>query len=153
MITIRNANPKDIKTLQVLNQEVFINNAQYDSDIKLNWAINKPGLDYFKELLAKNKSTCFIAEIDNTPIGYIAVREKNIPYRKSRYLEIENLGVVHKFRSKGFGIKLVEHVEKWAYENGYQKIYVNSYINNKRAISFYKKCGFSEIDLSLEKKI
>lgn len=41
----------------------------------------------------------------------------------------------------------------WAKENGYEKMFVNSYVANKKAIAFYKKCGFNEIDVSLEKKI
>jgi GNAT superfamily N-acetyltransferase len=39
---------------------------------------------------------------------------------------------------------------EWAKLKGYQKMYVSAYFGNKDAIKFYKKNGFSEIDLGLE---
>jgi len=44
-------------------------------------------------------------------------------------------------------------IEDWAKQQGYKRMYVNSYFKNVRAIKFYKKSDFKEIDLSLETKI
>ncbi|KKU87557.1 MAG: GCN5-related N-acetyltransferase [Candidatus Gottesmanbacteria bacterium GW2011_GWA2_47_9] len=67
-----------------------------------------------------------------------------------RLAEIDNMGVTPAFRSKGIGIKLVEAYRQWAKEHGFDRLYVNAYYQNIKAIEFYKKCGLSPIDISLE---
>ena len=83
----------------------------------------------------------------------MAAAEKFIDYRKSKYLEIENMGVVPDYRSQGISRLLMDECFKWGKENGFQKVFVNSYIKNTAAMEFYKKSGFEEIDISLEKNI
>lgn len=86
-------------------------------------------------------------------VGYIAASPKPFSYRKSTYLEVDNMGVIPEYRSQGIGGMLMEECKKWAKQNGYQKLFVNSYSENKKAISFYKNCGFNLIDVGLETKI
>lgn len=95
----------------------------------------------------------FVAEEKVILVGYINGGTKDITYRKAKYFEIDNLGVLPKYRQTGVGTKLLETVTSWAKENGYQKIYVSSYIKNQKAVAFYKNKGFQEIDISLEKVI
>ena len=86
-------------------------------------------------------------------IGYIAAVPKFFSYRKSRYLEIENMGILPSFQRKGTGTMLINKCLDWAKNKGFQKVYVNSYFANQQAINFYKKSGFSEIDLSFERDV
>lgn len=108
---------------------------------------------YFTNLLNNSKSICLIAKDDNKNIGYLAACPKEIPYRLSRYIEIENMGVIPEYRSQGIGQKLIDECLKIAKDKGFQKVYVNAYFKNIGAINFYKKNGFTEIDISLEKNI
>jgi GNAT superfamily N-acetyltransferase len=153
VITIRLAKAEEWNILQKLNNEVFIDNYAYDPDLKMDWATSEAGEMYFKNLLANQNACCFIAEDDGKPIGYIAGAPKSIHYRKSRYFEIENMGVNPEYRSQGIGAKLIETCEKWAKDQGFQKLYVSSYFKNTKAIMFYKKSGFAEIATDLEKNI
>lgn len=153
MVNIRFARKDEIEDLQNLNDEVFIDNHKYDSDLDMNWAKSEKGKKYFTELLNNPTSCCLIAEEHGQKVGYIAAALKPISYRKSKYIEIENMGVIPEYRSKGIGTKLIEECLKWAKSKGFQKAYVNSYFGNTRAILFYKRSGFSEIDISLEKSI
>lgn len=83
------ASLNQIKDLQALNNEVFIDNSRYDDDLKIDWAqSDKGGKTYFTELLNDSNSICLIAKDDNKNIGYLAACPKEIPYRLSRYLEI-----------------------------------------------------------------
>jgi ribosomal protein S18 acetylase RimI-like enzyme len=86
-------------------------------------------------------------------IGYIAARMRHASYRNSKYLEISDIGVSPTYRSGGIGEQLVKACEEWGKIHGYQRLFVNSYVKNERAIKFYKKLGFGEIDISLEKDI
>lgn len=130
-----------------------MDNHKYDPDLKTDWAQSEIGKNYFTGVLNDPKAICLIAEENNKPVGYLAAIPKHFGYRLSKYIEIENMGVSPTFRSKGIGYQLVQKCLGPAKKNGYQKVYVNSYIENTKAIAFYEKCGLKKIDVSLEKNI
>lgn len=148
-IRIRRATPADVSILQKLNNEVFIDNYKYDNDLILDWATSEKGKAYFTKLLLDTKSICFIAQDDNEPVAYIAARPREFGYRKSKYFEIDNMGTIPKYQSKGIGSILITKVKEWARKNGYDYLRVNTYFFSSRAVLFYKKNGFKEIDLDL----
>lgn len=152
-MTIREANQDEYKKLQQLNQEVMEDNYKYDSDLEMSWTFSDLGEKYFKNLIADESSTCFVAEENTVLIGYASVRLKSFEYRKSTYIEIGDLGVSPAYRSKGIGAQLVKACEKWGKVQGVSRIFVTSYFANQGAVKFYKKYGFTEIDVSLEKDI
>lgn len=153
MITIRLATAQDIATLQELNNELFLDNQKYDPDLDRGWAKSEKGKEYFTQLLNKKDACVFIAEENEKPIGYLAAAPQDISYRKSRYLEIENFGVNPGYRSQGIGSLLMKKCLTWAKSHGFQKVYVNAYFSNDRALAFYKNNGFGEIDVSLEREL
>ena len=153
MIKIYPCKVNEVEALQNLNDEVFIDNAKYDTDLDLTWAKGEKGRKYFTELLNNSEAFSVIARDGEREVGYVAASQKNIDYRKSKYLEIENMGVIPEYRSLGVGKMLMEECFKWAKENGYQKVFVNTYVANKEAVQFYIKNGFEEIDISLEKNL
>jgi ribosomal protein S18 acetylase RimI-like enzyme len=150
---IRIAEKDEVKILQNLNDEVFVDNHKYDLDLKIDWAQSEIGEKYFKDALNNPNAICLIAEEDNKPIGYLVAAPKDFGYRLSKYLEIENMGVSPNFRSKGIGFQLVDKCLEIAKDKGFQKVYVNAYFENTKAIAFYEKCGLKKIDISLEKDI
>ena len=152
-MNIRSSRKDDLEILLKLNQEVFIDNQQYDSDLRMDWTLSEHGRNYFTRVLNDSECCILIAEEDNKPIGYISATPKVITYRKSKYVEIDNMGIVPGYRSKGIGSMLIEKCLKWAKTKGYQKMFVNSYFQNTKAITFYKRSGFLEIDVGLERNI
>lgn len=150
MVTIRPARPADWQVLQTLNDAVFQDNAKYDPDIIVDWAFSEDGIKYFKALANGDKYVCFVAEVDGEAVGYIAAQAKEISYRKSKYFEVDSIGVLPAFRSQGIGYQLMDACKQYAKEHGFQKLYVNCYSRNDNALAFYKKCGFDEIDRSME---
>lgn len=153
MIQILKASTDDVQILQRLNNEVIVDNGKYDDDLIPDWALSERGRAYFTKELHNKDSICFIAQEDNNPVGYIMATPKHFSYRKSSCIEIANMGVVPLFRSKGVGKQLIDKVINDARSRGYKKIYVNSYFQNAKAITFYKRSGFYEIDLSLERSL
>lgn len=152
-IKIKLAKIDHISILQKVNDESFIANAEYDPDIVTNWAKTQAGKNYFTQLVSDPNKLCLIAFDHNLPVGYIACAPKAFSYRQSRYFEISDIGVIPEYRSKGIGKKLIEKSITYAKNRGYQKMFVNSYFKNTRAVNFYKKCGFKEIDIRLEQNI
>ena len=86
-------------------------------------------------------------------VGYVNGAKLDLPYRKSKYFEIQNLGVIPERKKQGIGSMLLEKASVWAKNNGFEKIYLNSYIKNSEAVNFYRSKGFEDIDVCLEKKI
>lgn len=153
MLNIKTATKDDIEVLQILDEEGFISEEKYDIDLDMGWARSEKGQRYFSELLHDEESCCLIAEDDGKQIGYIAARKKDISYRLSKYIEIENMIVIPEYRSKGVGTLLMNECLNWAKNRGFQCVYVNAYFKNNGAIQFYKKNRFSEIDLGLERPL
>lgn len=153
MIILREAQKNDLQKLQYLDDEVFIDNQTYDNDLDMNWAMSEKGKTYFSNLLKDPNSYCLLATDNEKAVGYIVCLPKDFGYRKSKCVEIGNMGVSPDYRSKGIGSMLIKKGIEWAKKKGYKKIYASSYSNNQKAILFYKKNGFSEIDLGLEQNL
>jgi ribosomal protein S18 acetylase RimI-like enzyme len=153
MITIRRANPDEIQKLQDLNDDAFANNPQLDPDLKLDWAQSDTGKNYFTDTIANPKNILLVAEDQGMLVGYIAGSPKHYGHRRSRYIELDNLGVAQTYRRRGIASQLIEKFLEWAEEQGFQKVYLSSYFKNSQAITFYKEMGFSEIDLGMERTI
>jgi len=150
MINIRQPRADEVEKLQFLDDEVFLHDVEFDSDLDMTWAKSEKGQTYFSNLVSDPNSYCLIAEENNKAVGYLVASSKEISYRKSRCAELQNMGVSPDYRSKGIGSMLIQECLEWAKKEGYQKVYVSAYFGNIDAIKFYKKNGFVEMDLGLE---
>lgn len=152
-VRILKAKSTDWKIIQRLNNQVFLNDRDSDDDLDLDWPFSKKGIAYYKSLAGGEKGYCLIAFLNKTPVGYVALTVKDFGWRKSKYVEIDNIGVDPSFRSKAVGHMLVFKAEKWAKKLKATKLYVSAYAKNKRAIGFYKKEGFYELGIDMDKKL
>ena len=152
-INIRKSTAEDWETIQRLNNEVFLSDAQNDKDLNLDWPFSDEGNDYYKNVAVGKSGHCLIAEQDDVSVGYIIVVNKDIDYRKGSYMEIDNMGVSPEYQSQGIGEKLIESATDLAKSKGADKVLLSAYVKNNRAISFYKNLGFKEISLELEKEL
>lgn len=103
----------------------------------------------FNKYATKNDVTCnympfaFVAKEDNKVVGIITGH--------SYYSEIHisELIVLEPYRNKHIGSKLVETVENYYKDKGFEHINLTTY--NFQAPEFYKKCGF-EVEFIRENK-
>jgi len=152
-IQIREATIDELPALLELNQKIFVKNPQFDRDLILDFSLTPEGIEYFKKEF-KREDGCFLfAEQNGKLIGYVNGGSKKFAHRKSKYFEIDNLGVIPEEKGKGIGKLLLDKILEWAKRKDYQKIYLNCYAKNSEALSFYKKSGFNEIDIGLEKTL
>lgn len=152
-ILIRKAKPKDWQIIQRLNNEVFLSDSKHDDDLNLDWPYNGEGVEYYKKLASSGYGNCVIAYDNDKAVGYVAMSVKDFGYRKSKYVEIENMGVDPDHRSQGIGHLLINETKKWAKSQNATKLYVEAYFKNNKAIKFYKRGGFGEIDLEMDMTI
>ena len=103
----------------------------------------------FNKYASKNEVTCnytqfnFIAKEDDKVIGIITGHS----YYKE--VHIGDLIVLEEYRNKHIGMKLMEKVEEYFKDKGFENMNLTTY--NFQAPEFYKKCGF-EVEYIRENK-
>lgn len=153
-VAIRKMIKADWKTYQELNVEVFEHDKDHIDDLDMKWPYSEIGIAYYKKISSGTENCVgFIAELGGKSVGYIAIREKHVGYRTKSYVEIENMGVKNEYRSQGIGTRLLEIAQEWSKEKGVGVLHVSAFARNTKAITFYKKFGFVELSLDLEKEI
>lgn len=94
----------------------------------------------FNKFAIKNGVTCnympfaFVAREDNKIVGIIT---GNSYYKE---VHISDLIILEEYRNKQIGSKLVENVENYYKDKGFENINLTTY--GFQAPEFYKKCGF-----------
>ena len=83
--------------------------------------------------------TVFVAEVDGTAAGYVAVE------RAGDALRIEQLFVSHEHEHEGVGRQLLEYAEGYAISLELGSLQVVSEADNSRALAFYRSRGFAPI--------
>jgi len=152
-IEIKAATIDDPQIIQELNRAIFVNNPTFDDDLIEDFIDTEEGMNYINNSLNNKESICFILYVDGAPVGYANASPKIIPYRKSNYLELENIGVKPEHKGKGLGKLLLSKIEEEAKQRGFEKIYIECYARNTSAIDFYHSAGYKDIDLCLERTL
>ena len=88
----------------------------------------------------ENPVACFFtAKIGGETAGYIG------SFNVVGEVSVTDIAVSEKFRKKGVGTKLLEHLEKVCREKNAEFITLEVRASNEKAISLYEKCGFSRV--------
>ncbi len=153
-ITIRKAQENDLEAIIKLFDELTISDLPYDKEIDIDWGHGKKGKTYFMEKITGKDGVCFVAEVNKTVVGYFTAGEKEVPsYRLVKVAELQNLVVAANLRNNGIGEKLMQAFFAWAKGIGAQKVAVNVFTQNNKAINFYLREGFLPFENTLEMAI
>jgi ribosomal protein S18 acetylase RimI-like enzyme len=152
-IKIRPATIDDFENILILNSQVMAAKYDYDEDAVIDFEFTVDGKKYFHEALINPQGCFLVATSDNKLVGYVNGAPMPISYRKSKYFELQNLGVIPEDKRQGVGKKLMTAITDWAKTQGFQKIYLNCYANNTEALAFYRQLGYQDIDICLERSI
>ena len=148
---------QDVEAIQALNQRLFeYEDEHFDKTLNLNWANSSKGKKYFTELVENEHAAVFVVRNEGEIVGYLAGRITNDKdqYRIFNLLaELENMFVLENWRSKGVGSILAEAFFTWAKQKGVENISVTASSGNAEAIKFYKKNGFKDHCVILEKEL
>ena len=110
--------------------------------------------DFHKSMLDKTNVFAYCAKEKDEVVGYIFAYLKT-PYNdviKTNVVMLESLYIKENYRKKGIGRKLIEMLEEWAKTT--LKDYVIEIVclsENKEALKFYKKLGYTEAKTILRK--
>lgn len=130
MITVKRSNSdnKDFKKLVLeLDKDLAVRNGESDSFFK---QFNK--IDHINNVV--------IAFEDNKAVGCGAFKEFN-----GLTVEIKRMFVSSDMRGKGVATAVLNDLEKWAKESGYEKCVLETGDKMPEAIGLYKKSGYNVI--------
>lgn len=151
-VTIRPAKEDELQAIQDLNYQLFVHDEEYDPLLNMDWPYQDEGTKYFQSRIKGKEGVCFVAEVDNKVIGYLAGSVvASYPYRKiQKQTELENTLVLEEYRGQRIGEQLFKQFVEWSKQQGAERIKVSAAANNVQAIKFYHRVGFEDYGLELE---
>lgn len=98
--------------------------------------------------LNNKDSEFYFATLENDVIGYLKVNfgASQTELKDDKALEIERIYVLKEFHGKKVGQLLYDKAIEIARQKNNDYVWLGVWINNIKAISFYKKNGFVEFD-------
>ena len=148
MITVKIATTNDADLIADMSRETFYDsfaadNTKEDMDIFLNQTFTREAL--VEEVGARNNIFLLAYDGDN-PVGYVRMRENNIPPEldADRAIEIARIYAVKSAIGKGVGKALMQKCLDIAKERKHHTVWLGVWEHNKRAQDFYSKWGFTK---------
>ena len=112
--------------------------------------------EWFRCLLAKPSTRCWIAELDDrgagcpretSAVGYLLMTEhrrpENVFCRERHWHEIDHIGVEEAFRGQGIGSALLQTALAAAAETGTNDVELASWSFNSAAHTLFQRSGFN----------
>ena len=146
---IRKVKKEDFNQYKVLRKD-GLEDYQRFADDKLKIS-SKQIKDEFEEIFSNKKRILFVIEENKEIKAYVIGSLLKNTYQCSTY--IDDIFVRKDAREKGFGKLLMNEFTKWSKSKKATKIRLGVKINNKKAISLYKKFGFDIKHYEMEKDI
>ena len=157
VVKIKPATLKNLKDIQKLNLILFKKeHKEFDNTLNCKWTFGKDGEDYFKKRITKNDGCVLIAFVNDKIVGYLAGgfnKKSSVRVLPKKFARLENMFVLDKFRGQGIGTKLFQAFVDWCQSKGVGRLRVVASAQNTKGINFYKKNGFIDYDLILEKDL
>ena len=97
--------------------------------------------------LRDTTSILFIASKDDKIIGYVTADIswfRYSSYNSNNYCTIGDIMIDENFRHLGIGKLFIAEIKKWAKSESTNKIVLNVFSKNTKALSFFKKQGFED---------
>jgi GNAT superfamily N-acetyltransferase len=91
----------------------------------------------YREHLSSADKTLFVAKVDGSLVGYVAVRRN-----WNGLALIDDLAVELSMRRKGIAKSLMDTAVEWAKQSGLRGVMLETQTNNVAACLFYKRYGF-----------
>lgn len=153
-ILIREANKKDLNGILYLNSDLFKKEfKEFDKSLNIKWTNSKEGRDYFSKRIVNKDSFVLVAICSEEIVGYICCSLHRSPIQIIKKAELENMMISEGFRGKKIGSKLAKEFFNWCKTKNIKNIIVTASAKNLSGIRFYKRLGFNDYDLILEKII
>ncbi len=149
-IEITKATLSDIYQLQKIGRQTFeetFSESNSEENMK-NYLEEGFSIEKLTAELNDKNSEFYFATLENEVIGYLKINfgASQTELKDSKALEIERIYVSKEFHGKSVGQLLYDKAIQMAKEKNVDYVWLGVWVENPRAISFYKKNGFVEFD-------
>lgn len=97
--------------------------------------------------------TLLIAEDNETPLGFINVKEHKDEISEEMCAMVTLLAVSPIGQGKGIGKLLMQAAEQWTKQQGYRLLHLEVFANNDNAQGFYNNLGFKPEMITMVKAL
>ncbi len=144
---IRKATKEDAKNIASLAVQVWLDTYAVegirDTFSEYIWSELTP--ENFSEKIENDKREIFLLWENEHLIGFAEMNYDSHQTKSSKDdAEIDKLYIQENFCGKGLGKELINHIRKECKVRGVKEVWLSVYENNRRAIGFYEKVGFTE---------
>ncbi|MEO1255114.1 MAG: GNAT family N-acetyltransferase [Bacteroidota bacterium] len=109
-----------------------------------------PSIDHLSKVLSDSAFMCFIAIEEQGIAGGLTGYRLQQYYTEKPLFYIYDLAVKQNKQRLGIGQKLIQCVNDYAKENGFEEMYVQADYNDEQAVSFYRKTRISKEEKVLQ---
>ena len=154
-LTIRKANLEDVTSLQKLYQQVDKIHYRALPEIFNPVEEDSRPLSWFQIRLEDNTYCILVAEYQQQILGLIEIQMRNTNYshysllKPRRYGHIRDIIVDRAWRRQGVGGSLMYNAHQWAKQQEASSVEVIAFSFNQEALSFYRKLGYIDSDVTL----
>jgi diamine N-acetyltransferase len=149
-IKIRTLTADDIHALQKIGRQTFSETFAAENTEENMHKYLEEGFSDEKlgNELANPSSRFWLAESEGIPAGYMKVNFGTAQTEKfgNSWMEIERIYVLKEFQRQKIGQLLYDKAIEAALQSGIEYVWLGVWENNLKAISFYRKNGFTEFD-------
>lgn len=143
---IRLATQKDIEQVNIIRKQVNDLHVKEENKIfKGGWS--KELEDFVNGFINSDIKKLVVLETDCKVCAYAMlefVLKPETPYRHQlNYLHIIEFGTLINCQNKGYGTAILNTIKEIAKTNGIDRIELDAWSFNQKALSFYKKHGFN----------
>jgi ribosomal protein S18 acetylase RimI-like enzyme len=141
-LRVRRADETEIPVLLMLAEEFM-------SEVE---ATREKRMEILRKALRNPDYELVVAELDGETVGFIDQWIIHDFAHGAKLSYIQNLYITAKHRSKGIGNRLLKEIIRSAEKKGVLEIHIVTEFENETAISLYRKHGFVEESLQLERE-
>ena len=109
--------------------------------------------EVYETMRENDRYITFVAEADGKIAGLAAAVKVLAIGHPGGYVKMNGIGVLPAYRRQGIGKKLMEHVERFAVEQGAPYVGLASGISRAEAHEFYGKCGYRKTSYCFRKSL
>lgn len=146
-ITLRSATIEDADELAALGAKTFSDSfgTQNRPEDMADYLTVNFSPQILAQQLEDDRATFRVAERGGIAVGYTMLRQSAAPefLEKSESVELVRIYVDRPLLGSGLGSRLMQDCLDQVQEQGFQTIWLGVWERNARAISFYKRWGFS----------
>ena len=153
---IRKAVIGDLKRIQELNLMLFDEELEkYDETINCDWPLSDKGAKFYRDRVEGDDGCGFVLIKDGEIVGYLVGSLSGDEFYRNvdSFAELDDMFILAEHRSGGYGGMLYDKFIEWCKEKGVKRLKVLVTVRNKGAIRFYKKKGFEDYNVTLERVI